>query len=44
MGYSETSVTNYQSKLRNILEERRPHLHLSCSMKSRTGKDSNSSG
>jgi len=27
-GCSETSVTNYQSTLRNIPEERRSHLHL----------------
>jgi len=27
MGYPETSVTNYQSTLRNILVERRSHLH-----------------
>ena len=27
MGCPETSVTNYQSALRNVLEERRSHLH-----------------
>ena len=27
VGYPETSVTNYNSTLPNILEERRPHLH-----------------
>jgi hypothetical protein len=31
----ETSVTNYQSTLRNIPEERRSHLHRGESLKSR---------
>jgi hypothetical protein len=35
---AETSVTNYQSTLRNIPEERRPHLHRGGSLKSRKGK------
>ena len=37
-GCAETSVTNYQSTLRNILEERRPQLHRGGSLKSRKGK------
>jgi len=37
-GYAETSVTNYQSTLLNISEERRPHLHRGGSLKSRKGK------
>jgi len=32
-GYSETSVTNYQSTLRNIPQERRSHLHRAGSLK-----------
>ena len=35
IGCPETSVTNYQSTLRNIPEGRRSHLHSSRSLKSR---------
>jgi len=34
--FPETSVTNYQSTLRNIPEERRSHLHRGGSRKSHT--------
>jgi hypothetical protein len=35
IGYSGMSVNNYQSTLRNILEERIPHLHGGGSLNSR---------
>ena len=35
MCFLETSVTNYQSTLRNIPEERRSHFHRGGSLKSR---------
>jgi hypothetical protein len=35
IGCSETSLTDYESTLRNIPEERRSHLHRSGSLKSR---------
>ena len=35
-GFPETSATNYQSRLRNIPEERRSHLHRSGSLISTT--------
>ena len=37
-GCAETSVTNYQSMLHNIPEERRLHLHRGGSLKLRKGK------
>jgi hypothetical protein len=37
MGCPETSLRNYHSTLRNIPEERIPHLHRSGSLKSRIG-------
>jgi hypothetical protein len=35
IGCTETSITNYQSALRKILEERIYHLHRDVSLKSR---------
>jgi len=35
IGCPETSTTNYHSRLRNIPEERRSHLHLGGSLNSR---------
>jgi len=35
IGYPETSIWNYHSKLRNFPEERRSHLHRGRSPKSR---------
>jgi hypothetical protein len=35
IGCPETSVTNYESTLRDIPEERRSHLHGGASLKSR---------
>jgi hypothetical protein len=37
IGCPETSLVNYQSKLRNTPEERRPHLNRDRSLKSRMG-------
>jgi len=37
IGYHETSVTDYQSTLQNIPEERRFHFHRGGSFKSRPG-------
>jgi len=34
IGFPEPSITNYQSTLINIPEERRPHLHRGGSFKS----------
>jgi len=35
-GYSETSITSYQSAVRNIPQEQRSHLHWAGSLKSCT--------